>query len=488
MLRRHPALSAVAILTIGLGIGASTLVYSVFHAALLAPLPYASAERLMVVRLSLPDYKDLRESTSLFEDSGVFASNLFTIGDDQVLAGVVSPGFFRTLGVAPALGRVFDENDGGAPLMVLGHGMWKRRFGGDPQIVGRTVRLSNTVYTITGVMPPNFQFPTRAFEFWSNFETTLAIVPQQAQNRSLRIFQAVGRLRESLPPSQAQAELTALADRLAATYPDTNASVAMTLVSVRERLVGNVRGALAPCARRGRVPAVHRLRQRRQPDADAHDGTDPGARRARRARRRPRPNRTPVADREPADCQPRRRSRPRARALGTPGAARARRRSHSADRRRRARPPGPRRRRRRHPRRGAARRRRAGPAALDQWDRAGLERRRAQRRRHARRRQAALGTRRHADRGRGYRPVRRPAPDSQPRAPAQRRRRLRRQQPAHVQSATRRRRRTGRAGGAGNQDARRDRGAPWHRGGRRRHRSRAAHRAAIDDVRGRRGR
>ena len=244
MLRRHPALSAVAILTMGLGIGASTLVYSVFHAALLAPLPYASAERLMVVRLSLPDYKDLRESTSLFEDSGVFASNLFTIGDDQVLAGVVSPGFFRTLGVAPALGRVFDENDGGAPLMVLGHGMWKRRFGGDPQIVGRTVRLSNTVYTITGVMPPNFQFPTRAFEFWSNFEATLAIVPQQAQNRSLRIFQAVGRLRESLPPSQAQAELTALADRLAATYPDTNASVAMTLVSVRERLVGNVRGAL----------------------------------------------------------------------------------------------------------------------------------------------------------------------------------------------------------------------------------------------------
>ncbi len=244
MLRRHPALSAVAILTIGLGIGASTLVYSVFHAALLAPLPYASAERLMVVRLSLPDYKDLRESTSLFEDSGVFASNLFTIGDDQVLAGVVSPGFFRTLGVAPALGRVFDENDGGAALMVLGHGMWKRRFGGDPQIVGRTVRLSNTVYTITGVMPPSFQFPTRAFEFWSNVETTLAIVPQQAQNRSLRIFQAVGRLRESLPLSQAQAELTALADRLAATYPDTNASVAMTLVAVRERLVGNVRGAL----------------------------------------------------------------------------------------------------------------------------------------------------------------------------------------------------------------------------------------------------
>ena len=93
-------------------------------------------------------------------------------------------------------------------------------------------------------MPPNFQFPTRAFEFWSNFEATLAIVPQQAQNRLLRIFQAVGRLRESLPPSQAQAELTALADRLAATYPDTNASVAMTLVSVRERLVGNVRGAL----------------------------------------------------------------------------------------------------------------------------------------------------------------------------------------------------------------------------------------------------
>jgi putative ABC transport system permease protein len=244
MLYRQPGASIVALLTIALGIGATTLVFSLVHASLLAPLPYPNAERLMVVRLSLPDYAELRESVDAFEDSGVLASNLYTLDEEQVQGGVVTPGIFSTLGVAPLAGRAIDENDGAAPVVVLGYGMWQRRFGADPHVVGRTIQLSGTAYTIVGVMPPKFQFPSRTFQFWASMGFAMSQVPQQSQNRALRIFQAVGRLRPTITRAQAQGQLSALADRLANAHPATNTGVAMNLASVRERFVGNVRTAL----------------------------------------------------------------------------------------------------------------------------------------------------------------------------------------------------------------------------------------------------
>lgn len=244
MLRRQPGHAAVALLTIALGIGATTLVFSIVYASLLAPLPYAAADRLMVVRASVPDYTDLRGSTDAFEESGLYASNLYSIDDEQVRGGVVMPGFFRTLGVNPAIGRVFSESDGAAPLAVLSHGLWQRRFGGDPAIVGRTTVLSGTTFTIVGVMPPLFQFPSRTFQLWTSMDFAMTVVPQQHKNRALRIFQAVGRLRPGVTQSQAQAQFSALAERLAAAYPDTNTGVTLTLVPIRDRLVGDVRTAL----------------------------------------------------------------------------------------------------------------------------------------------------------------------------------------------------------------------------------------------------
>jgi predicted permease len=244
MLHRQPGHSAVALLTIAIGIGVTTLVFSVVYTALLAPLPYAHADRLMVVRVSLPDYKDLRASTDAFEDSGTYGSNLYMIDDEQVLGGVVSPGFFSTLGVAPQIGRTFDEGDGAAPVVVLSHGYWQRRFGGDPTIVGRTVILSGSAHTVVGVMPATFQFPTRAFQLWASMDFAMTWVPQQSQNRALRIFRAVGRLRPALTREQAQAQFTALAAQLQTTYPDTNTGVQLELVSIRDRLVGDVRTAL----------------------------------------------------------------------------------------------------------------------------------------------------------------------------------------------------------------------------------------------------
>jgi putative ABC transport system permease protein len=223
MLYRQPGHSAVALLTIAVGIGATTLVFSVVHAALLAPLPYATADRLMVVRLSLPDYADVRASVDAFDDSGVYASNLYTLDDDeQVLGGVASPGLFTTLGVAPQVGRAIDDSDGPAPVVVLGHSLWQSRFAADPLVIGRTIQLSGAAYTVIGVMPARFQFPSRAFQLWAGMDFAMAQMPQQSQNRALRIFQAVGRLRQGVTQSQAQAQFSKLADRLAAAYPDSN--------------------------------------------------------------------------------------------------------------------------------------------------------------------------------------------------------------------------------------------------------------------------
>ena len=244
LLHTQPAHSAIALLTIAIGIAATTLVFSVVYTALLAPLPYADADRLMVVRLSLPDYGDLRTSTDVFEESGVFASNLYMLDDEQVLGGVVTPDFFGTLGVPPIVGRTFDARDGASPLVVLGHALWQRRFGGDPRVIGRTTVLSGAAYTIVGVMPANFQFPSRTFQLWTSMPFVMSLVPEQHQNRALRIFQAVGRLRPGLAQERAQAQLTALAQRLATTYPETNRGISLTLVSLHERIVEDVRTAL----------------------------------------------------------------------------------------------------------------------------------------------------------------------------------------------------------------------------------------------------
>jgi putative ABC transport system permease protein len=244
LLYRQPGLSTVALLTIAIGIGATTVVFSVVYTSMLSPLPYAQADRLMIVRASLPDYADIRASADVFEDSGSYASNQYMLDDEQVLGGVVSPGFFRALGVAPALGRIIDDSDGPAPVVVLGHSLWRRRFGSDPNIVGRTIQMSGTGYTVLGVMPERFQFPARTFQLWAGMDYAMTQVPQQAKNRALRIFQVIGRLRPDVTQDQAQAQLSALAEQLAKTHPSTNTEVGLDLVAIRERLVGNVRGAL----------------------------------------------------------------------------------------------------------------------------------------------------------------------------------------------------------------------------------------------------
>jgi predicted permease len=244
MFRREPGTTAVALLTIALGIGATAVVFAVVHAALLAPLPFRDADRLVVARLSLPDYADMRDSVRAFEETGAWASNLYTLDDEQLLGGVVSPSVFTTLGVSPLIGRSITEADGDAQVVVLGYGLWQRRFGGDPRVVGRTIHLTGMAYTVIGVMPRRFQFPSGDFQLWAGMGHAMAQTPGQSQNRALRIFQAVCRLRRDVGIAQAQLELAALASRLQRVHPETNDGFSFELVSLRDRQVGGVRVAL----------------------------------------------------------------------------------------------------------------------------------------------------------------------------------------------------------------------------------------------------
>jgi putative ABC transport system permease protein len=176
MLRKSPGFAASAILTLALGIGANTAIFSVLNSVILKPLPYPHADRLALIWTELasagqkrvpssgPDMMDLKRRSSLFQDVGgiwVGSSGLTGEGEpEQIKIGFVTDDFLTILGVAPARGRLFETADGlkgAAPTIILSDGLWRRRFGADPGIVGKTVRADGEVFTIIGVMPENFR-------------------------------------------------------------------------------------------------------------------------------------------------------------------------------------------------------------------------------------------------------------------------------------------------------------------------------------------
>jgi len=246
MLRKNPGFAAVALLTLALGIGANTAMFSVVKAVLLEPLPYAHAERLLVAPMSLPDFEDLREGVAAFEESALWAANGWSLsggnGDPEEMQGaIVTARFFPLLGVAPLLGHTFDQEDYRKPVAVIGYGMWKQRFGGDPAVIGRTLRLSDWPYTIVGVMPPSFQIPSAEFQVWTPLEQALG--PGE-NSRTLRVFRGIARVREGVTRERAQAEVDMVAGRLQRAYPDTNAGVGFAYAPLAELLLGSVRPAL----------------------------------------------------------------------------------------------------------------------------------------------------------------------------------------------------------------------------------------------------
>jgi predicted permease len=256
-LLREPGVTLLAILALALGIGASTAIFTVVDSVLLRPLPYKDPERLVVALhgptasgpLSPADYLDYRKDARGFELLAAAQGWGFTLGEgerpERIAALQVSADLFELLGVPPLAGRTFVEGDdqsGRDQIIVLGHALWQRRFGGDRSVIGRSIPVDGKPYVVVGVMPATFRFApfwiTRA-EAW--VPLSLERRRDDRGGRSLRVF---GRLKDGVTIGEVQAEMTAIAARLERSYPDTNTRLAITVRPLLDKVVSGVRPTL----------------------------------------------------------------------------------------------------------------------------------------------------------------------------------------------------------------------------------------------------
>src|SRR5215468_9896486 len=252
MLRKNPGFTLIATLTLSLGIGANTAIFSLTNAIVLRPFDFPDLDRLVVVSGTTPqqgsefygvtpaDYADLRRQQTAFVDMAAYQQSNATltgVGEPERVQNVkVAAGFFRLLGGEAALGRVFLPEEGQAgrdQAAVLSYGLWRQRFGADPKIVGATVSLDGKAYTVIGVMPANFNFP-KPVELW----TPLALGNEAWNERQDRSLSVVARLKTGVELGQANAEVGILAQRLATQYPQTNIGRGLTIKLLRQRANG----------------------------------------------------------------------------------------------------------------------------------------------------------------------------------------------------------------------------------------------------------
>ena len=256
MLRRNPGFSLIALLTLALGIGANTAIFSIVNSILLRPLPYQDPHQLVWVwgrfnlgntaSVSPPDFRDYRAQAQLFDAFACFSPVFVTItgnGEPERLNGsMISSEFFRVFGVKPTIGREFtpEEEQVDRPgVVILSYGLWQRRFGGDAGLIGRSIVLDGRPLTVVGVMPQEFRF-SGSPEAW----VPIPLNNPGMQSRGAHFLRPVARLKSSTSIVHAQAEVDMIADRLAAQYPDTNKSFGLRLVPLQDRIVGNSRRSL----------------------------------------------------------------------------------------------------------------------------------------------------------------------------------------------------------------------------------------------------
>jgi len=258
-LRTARGTTVIAILCLALGIGANTAIFSVVRAVLLESLPYNAPEQLVTLNevgtrgpgsVSVPVYFDMQRERGIFAEVAAWTRASRDLGDvthPERLRGVRSTtNLFSTLGVKPILGRTFvvtDAPPSATPVVVISEGLWRRRFGADPGIVGRQITLSNTRYTVVGVMPASFDFPiaTLRNEFWMPLDFASVGGTTQRNNRSLQL---VARLTPGVDSARAMSSLAIVAKRLAAAFPEAHKDRGLLVRSVAGIAVGNVRPAL----------------------------------------------------------------------------------------------------------------------------------------------------------------------------------------------------------------------------------------------------
>ena len=258
MLLKNPGFTLIAVVTLALGIGANTAIFSVVNAALLRRLPY-DATRLVAVNsfnpqkeksagggVSPADFWDWREQNRTFEQLTIYSGGGITLKESEHAEAIpgarVTVNFFAAFGVQPMLGRTFVDEEGtlhGPPVAILSHRIWQNRFGGDPRIVGRTIRLDDGAIKVIGVMPPDFKFPSYA-EVW----TPIARDGGEMKYRANRYFGAIGRIKPGETIESAQAEMKTIAARLSVNYPKDNQGWTVRLADWRESLSRGSRRAL----------------------------------------------------------------------------------------------------------------------------------------------------------------------------------------------------------------------------------------------------
>src|SRR3954466_1761407 len=256
---KSPSFSLTAITALALGIGATTAMFAVIYAFLLRPLPYATPDQLVMLQsraartghdvgVNYLDYADWKKQNRSFSDIAFF--NLRWSGNLQSPGGMTetlkttftTANLFSLLGIQPMIGRELkaaDDEEKAPKVMLISERLWKKTFGGDPNVIGRDIRLDGTPRTVVGVMPPGFRFPSQS-DVW----VPMASFFKMNNDRTWRADQAIGRLKTGVTLQTAQAEMSLIAERLARQYPDTNKEIGAALVPLRDHAAGNVRFSL----------------------------------------------------------------------------------------------------------------------------------------------------------------------------------------------------------------------------------------------------
>jgi predicted permease len=259
MLLKSPGFTLISVMTLALGIGANTAIFSVINGVLLRPLPYEEADRLVFLNeydagfgemsISYPNFIDWRAQNRVFEKIGVArreSYNLTGSGDaERLVAGQVSADLFAALRVNAALGRVFtneEDRPGGPPVVVLSHGLWQRRFGGDPKIIDQTIKLNDQGYTVIGVMPKGFGYPSQA-EMWTPVGQESGSINWRQRGNHPGLY-GVARLKPGVTLEQARADLERIAVNLEKQYPDSNQGNRVKMLLLLDNYVREIRAAL----------------------------------------------------------------------------------------------------------------------------------------------------------------------------------------------------------------------------------------------------
>ena len=258
MLRKNPAFTAIAVLTLALGIGANTAIFSVVQGVLLSPLPYDQPDRLVMIMesnprfahvwISYPNFQDWQRNAQSFLQMAAFMQQGYDLTNpgtpEHVDGSAVTAGFFSTLGVRPTLGREFsaqEDQHGGARALIISDRLWKNRFAQDPQVLGKPATLDGVDYSIVGVLPPGFRFWSDADVYTPLAQSDPIIINARGSHDGIG---AIARLRPQVSISHAKAEMSTIQSALDQLYPDDNRDLGTDVMPLKGQLVGDVRGIL----------------------------------------------------------------------------------------------------------------------------------------------------------------------------------------------------------------------------------------------------